>query len=309
MIFKMIIINNILNKNLHRLRYSKINVLQNSYRKLSSAILTDSEYIQVPHYREKSALFIKRNLPNEKNHTPVFPRLVAPDLDLKCIFEVENMQKSALSINLIARHCQLDLARIKQDYLEMKKLEELVVEFEKEKIEVSNKANSLVKLKGKEVRESSEFKALLKQGIEIKNKIHEIHCDLIPLQEIVHIACLRLPNNLHVSSLLVHALRSNNDFQPHFLHHDELLSEEDNSIEIFEMNEENLLSNKSNVNWKSVLTTENNWSFIEQSHADSVLNNKYLTGDYAKLDQALVSYVQDRLEYLNNLQTDSKINK
>ena len=293
------LITDIISKNLSRIR-------RNSYRHLSSAILTDSEYIQVPHYREKSALFIKRNLPNEKNQAVVFPRLVTPDLDLKCLFEVDNMQKSALSINLIARHCQLDLARIKKDYLEMKKLEELLIEFETEKTEVSAKANDLVKSNGKSARDTDEFKALIKQGIEIKNKINEILTELIPLQEIVHITCLRLPNNLHVSSLLVHALRSNNDFQPHFLHHDELLSEEDNSIEIFEMNEEKLLNNKSNVDWKSVLSTDKNWSFIEQSHADSVLNNKYMSGDYAKLDQALVDYVQDRLEYLNNLQTDSK---
>ena len=128
--------------------------LKNPIR-LSSGLSNDGEYIPVPHYREKSALFTKYNLPNESfaesfyRNQPIFPKIIWPELDLKCIFEAENMYKSALSINLNARHIHLDLARLKQDYFQMKQMEDSINSLEKQKLEISNTINNLVKLKGK----------------------------------------------------------------------------------------------------------------------------------------------------------------
>lgn len=262
-----------------------------------------NEYIPVPHYKEKSALVIRHNLPNEKNpEKPTFQRIITPDLDLKCLFDADNMYKSALSINLNARHLHLDLIRLKDDYLKMNDLQNKITELELKKSNVSEEVNTLVKTKGKRVKQTTEFKALIQAGNDLKLAINKILTDLIPLQEIVQIACLRLPNSLHVSSLLVHALQSNTDFKPHFSCTNEFLSEENNSIVLFRMNDERLRKSESVTNWKTVLMNGNNWSFIEQSHADNVLNNKYLTGDYAKLEQALTDYVHDKLNYLNNLQ-------
>ena len=66
--------------------------------------------------------------------------------------------------------------------------------------------------------------------------------------------------------------------------------------------------NKGVVNWKTVLLEKEagkNWSFVEE--ADLVINNRYMTGDYAKLEQALVYFTHDMLEYLNNLQNKGKL--
>ena len=142
---------------------------------------------------------------------------------------------------------------------------------------------------------------MIQTGIDLKSEINKILEDLIPLQEIVQIACLRLPNNIHVSSLLVHALQANNDFAPHF-NSNEFLSEENNSIVLFRLNDANRRNSESRADWKSVLSTPDNWSFIEQSHADRVLNNKYSTGEYAQLEQSLSDYVHSRFDYLNSLQ-------
>ncbi len=218
-----------------------------------------NEYIQVPHYREKSALFIRQPLPSDKtNSTPIFPRLITPDLNLKSLFQAENMYKTALSISLNARHFHLDLKRLKDDYLEMKNLSDKVFCLEQNKLLVSEKINSLVKSGGKAAKKTSEFQELINQGNQLKTQINQILEELIPLEEIVNIACLRLPNSLHVSSLLVHALQSNTDFKPHFSLHtneNEVLSEENNSIVIFRMNDKK--TNGQIVNWRHVLENNN----------------------------------------------------
>lgn len=278
------------------------------------ALTSDSEYIQVPHYREKSALFIRQNMPNAtKSQAPVFPRLITPELNLKGIFEEENMYKSALSINLNARHIFLDLERLKEDYLKMKDMEDEINQYEALKEQISNQVNHLVKTVGKQVKNTDEFRDLIRKGNDIKVKENKILEELIPLQEIVQISCLRLPNNLHISSLLVHALQKNTDFFTHVSSSSPKSAnefvEENNSVVLFRLNDETRprkLKRLDTASWKSVLSSADNWSFIEQSHNDRMLGNRYLTGEYSQLEHAIVDFVYAKLHYLNNLQEKSK---
>lgn len=299
---------------INRLKSLNLKCLQKYWHSLNSkrALTSDSEYIQVPHYREKSALFIRQNMPNaNKSQAPVFPRLFTPELNLKGIFEEENMYKSALSINLNARHIFLDLERLKEDYLKMKGMEDEINQYEALKDQISNQVNHLVKTVGKQVKNTEEFKDLIRQGNEIKCKENKILEELIPLQEIVQISCLRLPNNLHISSLLVHALQKNTDFFAHVSSPKSAneFVEENNSVVLFRLNDDTRplkLKRLDTASWKSVLSSADNWSFIEQSHNDRMLGNRYLTGEYSQLEHAIVDFVYAKLRYLNNLQDTSK---
>ncbi len=167
-------------------------------------------------------------------------------MDLKCIFDVENIEKSALSINLNARQIHLNLTRLKEDYLQVKSMESKIDALENKKEKISNQINSLIKMtndktKIKSIQQSKEFQQLVHQANEIKNKINQILEDLIPLQEIVLIACLRLPNSLHVSSLLVYTLKINNKLDILFSNKQNDICEEDNkSIELFRLNHQKL---------------------------------------------------------------------
>ena len=287
----------------------KLNVVPNHKRTLTS----DSEYIQVPHYREKSALFIRQNMPNaNKSQAPVFPRLITPDLNLKGIFEEDNMYKSALSINLSARHIFLDLERLKEDYLRMKQMEDEIQQYEALKEQISSQVNNLVKTVGKEAKNTPEFKELIQKGNEIKAKENKILEELIPLQEIVQISCLRLPNNIHISSLLVHALQKYADFKPHFSStsssNENEFVEENNSVVLFRLNDNTTRNNKSldTTSWKSVLSNGQSWSFVEQSNSDRLLGNRYLTGEYSKLEHSIVDFLYAKLRFLNNLHENGK---
>ena len=283
-------------------------------RMYSSSINTD-EYIQVPHYKEKSALYIRQQLPSQKTaQLPIYPRILTPDLDLAKIFDADNMEKSALSINLNARHVCLDLTRLKADYMLMRQMENKIIELEHEKEHISDQINHMVKANAPKdaksrvsIQKTAEFQALIHRGNEVKLRINQILEELVPIQEIVQIACLRLPNSLHTSSLLVYALQTNNELAKLFSGSNELLSEENNSIVLFRLNHELIQKNKSqdSIKWKSALATEHNWSFIEQPHADSVLGNRYLTGEYARLEMALVNYVHAKLTYLNELNKEA----
>jgi len=194
----------------------------------------------------------------------------------------------------------------------MNQLTHEIANLEQSKEEVSKKVNSLVKSAGKAARQSNEFKELISAGNQLKAQINELLEQLIPLQEIVQIACLRLPNSLHVSSLLVHALQSNTDFRPHFslcTSENEVLSEENSSIVVFRMNENKAKAHV--VDWRQVLNSgseagEAGWSVVEE--ANHVLNNRYLTGEYARLELALVDYVHETLAHLNSLQMKGDYN-
>jgi len=206
----------------------------------------DSGYKAVPHYTEKSSLFIKAN--------SVFPHLISPDLDLKCTFESQNsLAKSALTINLEARHMNLDLDKLNEDYSIMSKLELEIDDLTQKKDKISAKVNMLVKTSQKpkkELADTNEFKELIAAANEIKAQINRIEIRLKPLQELVKTVCLRLPNSLHASSLLQNQL-------------------------IFSFND--IEYKKCRADWKKVLQSEHSWSFIENSSNNTdTLPMKYL---------------------------------
>ena len=175
--------------------------------------------------------------------------------------------------------------------------------------------------------QSKEAKDLIKSASEIKSEINRLEKELIPLKEIVTCACLRLPNSLHFSTLFIHNHRQNRDssatsstsmfsFMPD--------TEDGSKLVLFDFNTESLefvrkkvLFLKSELHWKHLLNDsividsklitpkyasklKENWSFVEQSSTD--FNNRYMTGAYAKLEQALVDYIHDKLHTLTGFE-------
>ena len=235
----------ILKEHLNLNRYSICKCYSNLVD-IPTMLADESGYKAVPHYTEKSSLFIKAN--------SVFPHLISPDLDLKRTFESQNsLANSALTLNLEARHMNLDLDKLNKDYSLMSQLELEVDELTQKKEKISAQVNSLIKTSTKsknEITKTNEFKELITVGNEIKAKINQINSRLLPLQELVKTVCLRLPNSLHASSLLQNQLiYSFNDFK----------------------------YKKCRADWKKVLHSEHSWSFIENSsnHSDT-LPMKYL---------------------------------
>ena len=235
--------------NIFLFKYSTDNALDTSTTAIEVvSIVDDSGYKTVPHYREKSSLFTRVN--------SVFPRLILPDLDLKCTFESHQsgLANSALAHNLDARHTKLDLIKLNEDYKRMSQLELKINELSKQKDGISARVNSLVKnatTSKKELSETSQFKELIAAGNEIKSQINSVNSDLVPLQELVKTVCLRLPNSLHASSLLQNQI-------------------------VYTLN--NLDYKRCTVDWKQVLRSDESWSFVENSstsHSDT-LPMKYL---------------------------------
>lgn len=241
----------------------------------------ESGYKSVPHYNEKSSLVSKTS--------SVFPRIITPDLDLKRIFETnQDIRKSALQFNLNARHIKLDLIKLNEDFSRMIQLEQQIKELELQKEQISNRVNNLVKSKTPKriVAQTDEFKDLIKNGNQIKHQIGSINEKLQPLQEIVKIACLRLPNSLHASNLK--SIESN--FNEHFSPHDIL----------FSLNENNL--KMCTNDWKQILKQETNaqqWSCVDISTSFDGLNTKYYVGAYAELEKAIVDYIHHKISSIN----------
>ena len=184
----------------------------NATRKFSSSSChkDESGYQQVPHYKQKSALYIRPPLSTAPADAhDVFPNIISPDLDLNALFGAQNSLKAAINKNLIARHTHLNTVKLRDDYTQMKALEAEIKKLDAEKHSISNSINNLVKNPPpkhtkKSVMQTDEAKRLLSMGNEVKHKMTKLLDELIPLEEIVRIACLRLPNDLHFSTYYVH---------------------------------------------------------------------------------------------------------
>lgn len=246
--------------------------------------LDESGYRAVPHYNEKSALFTKFN--------SVFPKLISPDLDFKAIFESETA-KSALLFNLNARHMHIDIVKLNHDYAKMANLEQTIQDLDKQKEKISNQVNNLVKnskLAKKELHETSGFKRLIREGNQLKEQINEINEKLAPLQEIVKIACLRLPNSLHACTLL------------HDTHHEHYKQPE----VLFSLNDK-LIKRCPVDHWKETFQKKEERSFVESSSTCfEGVNLKYYTGAYAYLERALTDYIYSKIEVINGKNTTNE---
>ena len=281
--------------------------------KLGRRLLSNKsdEYQTVPHYKEKSALFIT------SGGSSPFLKLVSPELDLKCLFEANDICKSVLAINLSARHISLDLSKLQTDYYAMKKLEDQVEQLEKEKSLVTSQINKLIKsnlskLNRDEIFKKEEFITLNAEGTQIKSKVNIIMEKLLPLQELINISALRLPNDLHTTCLLLYATQQNgdsNEFYRNILNSNEFLLDENYNIMLYHLNKKALNKDESklmpeNVNWKSVLSKDC-FTAVEDTSNDSILNNKYLVGGYARIEKALMDYLHEKLEHLNKIRNDA----
>lgn len=284
----------------------------------------ENGYRSVPHYTQNSSLYIK---PSEDS---VYSKIISPELNMDRIFATKNILKSMLNLNLTARHIHLNLDHLQKDFFKMRSLESQIDLLKKEKDLISNEINNLVKSKGgigskKKTMRSQDVKNLLKSANEIKLNINSFLEELSPLQEIVNIACLRLPNTLHYSTLYLHKYHLNRYLDSDLFIYNEPLDEQVRSV-LFEFNSQamdklrqrNYLFNGNN-NWQTVLQDSiiihgkylpakyfnknlDNWSFIDQSAIDSVLNNRYLCGTYAKLEQCLNDFVLGKIQDLNKNQ-------
>lgn len=104
-----------------------------------------------------SALYQKLTNPNEKassaaaSTSSVFPRIVSPEMNLSDLFldasgvGDSDMEKSALSLNLMARQIHLNLNRLRQDYVRMRALEAEVERLDAEKSVYTTKISKLIK--------------------------------------------------------------------------------------------------------------------------------------------------------------------
>lgn len=325
-------------RNINKKRVLNLGLIKFSSNKATTRCLTqksnayaDSDYRAVPHYTEKSALFITQpsvtgKKPASDEHS-VFPKIISPELDLNAIFCSKNIVNSTVNLNLAARHIHLDLAKLKDDYLVMKRLENELEALEKQKEEASLKMSELVKAKGgvlskKLTMQTDEAKELLNFGAQIKTKINKILKDLIPLEEKVKISCLRLPNDLHSSTFYLHNINTNKDSESNqninqYSHFD---CEQNQNLVLFQLDEnyknkieKNAKILSSSKYWQYVLddtniVLDNNLNNIEQRESEkltfiepSSFNScdiKYSVGAYAKIEQALVNYVYDRINGL-----------
>lgn len=302
-------------------------VATNSRRCFGNRLVTsqdDSGYEAVPHYRENSAIFIAR-----PEQSP-FQNVISSDVNIDQLFQSENMQKSCLNVNLTARHGELDLNKLKEDYNHMKKLEAKIESLEKEKESISASINNLIKERGgmkcrKATMQSEEGKELIEAASNIKKEISKIEELLIPIKEIVNIACNRMPNSLHFSTLYTHSCQQNPSQKSKNYPFKHVTDTEDNlkpilfefNIETFDFVRNKVKFLSGETHWErllndsivvdSKLTKPNyskklneNWSFVEQANSD--LNTKYMTGTYAKLEHALCFYLYDKLSSLNSFE-------
>lgn len=310
---------------MQRLIFKKLNV---KFKKNFSFCSThrsqkwdENGYRSVPHYTQKSSLYIK---PTEDC---IFPKIISPELNMDRLFDTKNILRSMLNLNLAARHIHLNLDHLQKDFFKMRSLEDQIDLLKQEKDQISEQINALVKSQGgagskKKTMQSQKAKQLLKSANEVKIKINQISKELVPLQEIVNIACLRLPNTLHYSTLYLHKYHLNQFLDNELFIYTEPKDEQARSV-LFEFNSRDIgnIKNRGYLldganNWQTVLQDSvviqgknhpakysgknlDNWSFIEQSAIDSVLNNRYLCGTYAKLEQCLSDFFLSKIKELD----------
>lgn len=266
-----------LNRNSH-LKKKLLN-LSASIRKNS-----DDVYQPVPHYKEKSSLYVPSK--NVKNKIPIFPRIFKPEINLKHLFS--NTQ--SLDRNLHQRNVLLNLDKLKNDYLKLIDLQQRMSEFDKAKNEISKNIGKFVKkskLTREEALKTQEGQDLLVKAQEIEAKIDELNETILPLEEIINIACLRLPNYIHkcVPTDYNHVLFEWNKLD--HLKNSNIDLSRDNSI----------------INrWDRVLSDNPNKKFnafnnFEEEHEEF---GSYLSGKYAKLELAIRNYFISRLELLKS---------
>lgn len=276
-----------------------------------------------------SSLYIKPPMPSSSSDKSqqkvesVFPKVLSPELNLSALFVPhDDMDKTSMSLNLTARHMHINLNKMRKDYARMRALETEIERLEVEKTKYTTQISNLMKQGGggknkKAVLESNAVQELIRAGNEIKSRESKIYEELIPLAEVVNVASLRLPNSLHYATLLLDTISSASVNEDRFRH------------VLFDVNTHHLDSLKSKMrrefdhgfDWRRLLddsieidgvrhtakyaptTSATKWSFVKESSIESIQNNRYLVGTYAKLEQSLVDFVNDKIERLNDSST------
>ena len=240
------------------------------------------EYRQVPHYKQKSALYVRTPLSSDTaKHEVVFPKVISPDLDVERFFTVDgdHSLKPAICRNLSARHAHLNTVKLREDFSRMLVFERELYELSAQKDAVSEQIRTLTKVKmtsaeKRAVVQSESFMKLAAQGNELKQRLTKLGDELAPLDEIVKVACLRLPNDLHFSTC--------------YLHKTQL---DDEKLILFDFNQRCLDDVKRRAEcvthpgfWTKVYAHEekvNGLSFVEQASVN--VNLKYLVGSFAQV--------------------------
>jgi hypothetical protein len=290
----------------------------------------------IAQYKQKSSLIVSPFL--EKQNEQVFPKVISPDVNMNLIFEVENMLESPMSYNLRARWLHLNLLKLKDDYLRMKRLRTQMNMLISEKEKVTATINDTVRRKLKEnmekrvIMESDEMKRMIEMVQEIKTKMSTIEPELFEIEEIVSIACLRLPNYLHASSIIASTKASNKIFNKANLTMENTkntknlsTNEVENNLIVYFLNCDQLNKVKSKskfmtgaADWSHTVLIEpvkkssqhsssHEWSFVQTSSEHLGQTNNFYVGVYAKLEQAIVNYIYDKLNKLNETNDEQSL--
>jgi hypothetical protein len=284
----------------------KNNIYKQQQQQQQRLYYNDNEYRTVPHYEQKTALYIRPKgiSSSEPNTAPVFERIISPEIDL------DKKINSPWLLNMLeARHIHLNVSQLKEDYNVMCSLKSELNLLSKQQEEVSKKVSAIISSKGKLTKEqrekaleSDEVKQVLEEGKIIKSKYNKIYESYQTLEEIVMLAMLRLPNKLHFSTPM-YLLSSKSFF-------------DENHIDIFEY-KMNLCSEKAepfkdsnqfdrptrhffydefdcmeSIKQKKLIESINE---IPSLNDDLNFGDKYFTGINVNTEQALVNYFQDKI--------------
>ena len=238
-----------------------------------------SGQLNLPHYREKSALFIPPPTPHSQEATlSVFQRVIMPELDLDNQLGVGDKLQGHLSLllNLKRRggfNSSTNMADLRAKYSEIKLLRSQIESLEASKQQISAQINGLIKAtkqkktSKEQLMQSDEFKKLHDSGNAIKLDMNKIQEVLIPLETEAYLACLGLPNQLHAASLLPQT-------EPIFSFKEEVKTPASMALA------------------KATL--------LPDVQKDSLLS-KYYIGRLAKIEQALVNYFYSKLQQVNEV--------
>jgi seryl-tRNA synthetase len=268
-------------------------VLNLTKLQISSNTADDDTLQSVPYYKQVSALYISTHRVQQSDHANTFQRLFQPNIRLSEIFR----NLVCLNANLESRNKLVDVNKLKEDYLQLTDLQQQVHELNALKTTMTIDINRLVSAnKNKKAREeilkSDDVQKILNRIKSLKTQIDSINERLLPLEEMVNIAALKLPNKIHAAVPI---------------DEDRTLLEIEQDEEYLKANGLSITRNNAILNrWDTLLKGDSRFSFIDsnQFNTDEVFMC-YMGETYARLELAINNHFLKRLkrfEEANNLE-------
>ncbi|CAF1556674.1 unnamed protein product, partial [Didymodactylos carnosus] len=228
-----------------RQRSKSINISKSLLFCPSCRNIFDSIIDRIAQYKERSAILPGVGSP--------FPTIVQPDIDLEALFK----SRDQLQINLQRRHWIVDVNKLYADFRKWQTLNEQINSTTQEYLNCSE----LLKQHSHHDPQQSNY---YKQKVaELRTNIQQFREQLQPLNAKFLVACLRLPNALHV------AVPEKGDVKLIFEH---------------------------GVQRKSSLTMRSWRDLSEVIKQDATPFSKYSFGEFAQLEYLLLSYFNNELD-------------